>query len=200
MTTSDEIMEVAEYTVVLPPSLILNDPESIADFCKKVSLQVQGDLAVLNSEIPVEALLVSFAVIYRTATQALLRSADDLVLIFDHETRNLVSNEKVDDSVWLEISKLKDEIVVVGDIALPTFEHIVDLSVFWNETKESDNLIDRTKDFLKKLSENSTPAMTLKLQGSLPSLPLLSAIYLLRPSGHTIQYQNDSGEFLTLFV
>lgn len=201
MPTSDKLMEVAEYVVVVPPVLVLSDPQSIMNFCRQVTLQVQGKPAIIDEQIANESLSLSLAVAYEVATRIVLRLEDgQMILIFDHETRNLVSEEKIDDSVWLEISKLKDDVVIVGDITLPPLEHVVDLAVVWNEIDESNNLIDRTKTFLRKIVENSEPAMTLKLRGEIPSLPLLAAVYLLRPFGHTIQYQNNVGEHATLFV
>jgi hypothetical protein len=193
-------MVMAEYALVSPPVLNPNDQQSIKDFRTQVVLQTQGDPAIFQTETPVLPLALAFATSYDVATQALLRLDEGrLVLLFDHETRDLMSPEEIDKTVWEELEKLKNKIVSVQDVAAPMSQQTIDLKSVWSRTKEHDDLIVRTKLFLKTLVSDLTPAITLRVTGEIPALPFLMALYLLRPTAYTVEYADLSGNVIVLF-
>ena len=193
-------MVAAEYTLVSPPGINVHDPQSVRDFRTQVTLQAQGDPAIFDARTPQTALALAFAAAYEVATQALMRLEDGrLVLLFDHETRELMPSEEVDETVWAEILKLKNKIVTAQDVAMPIPELSIDLAAAWSRVKEGDDIVARTKLFLKALTPALSPCATLRLRGDIPALPLLAVLYLVRPSAYTVEYADVSGTVVTLF-
>lgn len=193
-------MVAAEYTLVSPPGINLHDPQSVRDFRTQVTLQAQGDPAIFDARTPLLGLALSFASAYDVATQALLRLEDGrLVLLFDHETRDLIPPEEIDETIWAELLKHRNKMTSAQDVATPTPENIVDISALWSRVKEHDDVVTRTKLFLKALAPMCTPCATLKLRGEIPALPLLAALYLARPSAYTVECADVSGN-VTLFT
>lgn len=194
-------MVAAEYTLVSPPGINLHDPQSVRDFRTQVTLQVQGDPAIFDARTPQTGLALAFAAAYEVATQALMRLEDGrLVLLFDHETRELMPSEEVDETIWVEILKLKNKIVTAQDVAMPTPELSIDLAAAWSRVKENDDIVARTRLFLKGLAPSLSPCATLRLRGEIPALPLLATLYFVRPNAYTVEYADVSGIVVTLFA
>lgn len=190
-----------EYVLVSPPALDANDPRSVQDYRTQVTLQMQGDPAVFDAHTPEPALALAFAVAYDAATQVLLRLEDGrIALLFDHEARELLPPEGVDETVWSEILKLRGKVTTAQDVAAPTPEMSIDLAALWSRTREHDDLVARTRLFLKSLAQELAPSATLRLQGDIPALPLLSAVYLSRPTAYAVEYADVSGTVVTLFA
>jgi hypothetical protein len=193
-------MEVVEYAAVAPPALVPEDPQSIANLRTQVTLQTQGDPAIFDAKTPQTALVLAFAAACDAATQAILRLEDGrAVLLFDHETRQLIPQEPMEESVSVEIKKLRGKISAAEDVAAPTPEKTVDLAAMWSESGTSEDVVTNTKLFLKRLVLALKPAMILRLQGDIPALPLLAALYLARPSGRAVEHQNNAGTIAVLF-
>jgi hypothetical protein len=210
LTTPDDVlfmpipaqpMEATAYVTVTPPAIVPSDPQSVAALRTQVTLQVQGDPAIFDAKIPAKEIALAFAAAYEVATQAILRLDDGRsMILFDHETRELMPDEPADDAVWTEILRLQNKITAAQDVAAPAPEADIDLSAIWSRVIESDDVVARTKLFLKSLAAILEPAMTIRLHGEVPALALLSAIYLSRPSGYTVEYQDAAGATITLFA
>jgi len=110
-----------------------------------------------------------------------------------------MSPEEIDKTIWEEIEKLKNKIVSAQDVATPMSQQTIDLESVWSRTKEHDDLIIRTKLFLKTLASDLTPVVTLRVTGEIPALPFLKALYLLRPTAYTVEYADLSGNVIVLF-
>jgi hypothetical protein len=75
----------------------------------------------------------------------------------------------------------------------------INLGSIWNKAPEHDDMVARTTFFVKSFFSVLKPAITISLQGEIPSLPLLIAIYLARPYGHTITFTDNHNNTVTLF-
>lgn len=195
-------MEAVEHILVSLPDLVPTDPQSVQNFRTQIALQVQGDPVVFDAKMPLSALALGFTVAYEVATQAFLQLEDGRkVLVFDHETRDLMQSETIDETVWSEVLKLKNKVISARNVATPTPETIIDLGILWNRTKEQDDIIIRTKFFMKNFVQNLSPSLTLRLLGDIPALPLLAAVYLARPAAYTVEYADPhSGMNVMLFA
>lgn len=100
MTTLTRPSEASEYAVVKIPTLIPSDTQSISDFRINVALQIQGEPAIFDAKNHATALVLAFATAYDLATQVILRLEDGrAVLIFDHESRDLLTPEPIEERV-----------------------------------------------------------------------------------------------------
>ena len=198
--TAASPMIAAEYTLVSLPGINPLDPQSVQDLRTQVTLQAQGDPVIFDARTPQLSLALAFASAYAVATQVLMRLEDGrLVLLFDHETRELMQSEQVDETIWAEILKLKNKITSVQSIAMPTPELLLDLATIWSRIKESNDIVVRTKLFLKAIPSLISPCMTLRMFGDIPALPLTAVLYLVRSGAYTVEYTNDLGISVTLF-
>ena len=199
MSKSSSPMIATEATLVSLPEFKLDDPQSIIDFRGQVTLQTQGGPAIFEESAPLSALALGLATVYEVATELSLRLVDGrLALIFSHETRETTRLEETDETIWLEINKLRKKMPKIFDVLLPISEKVIDLSNLWEQTT-GDDVVVRTKIFLKNLVPVLTPATTIRLQGKIPALPLLAAAYLSRPIGYRVEYQENNGVNLVLF-
>lgn len=191
-----------EYVVVQPQTTLIGSitPTDIASLQREVTLQAQGEAVELFDGMPPLTTALSFAAVYDIADEAVFRlSNGQLVLLFDHQPKETLRPEEVDETIWAEILKVKNKGVTVQDISTPTPEVVIDLAALWSRVREHDDLIARTKLFIKLLAGALEPAITVRLQGVVPNLPLLSAIYLTRPYGHTVIFEDAHGGSVTLF-
>lgn len=200
--TSSFVPVATEYVIVQPKIALLGslDPQSIADFQRDIMLQAQGDAIELFDGMPSLLSALTFATVYDLAKEAVFRLANgQLVLLFDHQSTEPLRPEGVEESVWTEMLKVKNKSIAVQDVSGPTPEVTIDLSNIWSRTRENDNIIARTKLFIKSLAGYLQPGLTIHLRGEISSLPLLVAVYLVRPYGHTIDYTDAEGKGVTLF-
>jgi len=72
-------------------------------------------------------------------------------------------------------------------------------SKLWRRAGEENGFIACVKFFIELLLKELRPCVALHLRGSVPSLPLLAAIYVARPYGQTIDYTDDAGRNVILF-
>jgi hypothetical protein len=201
-TTSSFVPMTTEYITVQPKIALLGSltPQNIADFQRDVMLQAQGDSVELSEGMPPLLSALTFATVYDLVQEAVFRLANgQLVLLFDHQSTEPLRPAEVEKSVWIEILKIKNKSIAVQDVSGPAPEVTIDLSAIWNRTREHDDLIARTKLFIKSLAGYLQPGLTVHLIGEIPNLPFLAAVYLVRPYGHTIDFTDAKGETVTLF-
>lgn len=199
--TTTVAMEATEYIpiqVSLP--LDLKDPQSIESFGRAVTLQAQGDAVELFEGHNSSKSAIMFASVYNVATEAVLHLTDTRsVLLFDHSSGFSLRPEHIDETIWSEILKFKNKGFSVQDVAMPEPETLIDLNWIWSHVKENDDTILRTKAFIKSFAPVLNPSLNIVLQGEIPTLPFLVALYLLRPYGQAIQYKDNSGATIPLF-
>ena len=191
-----------EYVVVQPQTTLVGSvtPASIASLQREVTLQAQGEAVELFDGMPPITTALSFAATYDIADEAVFRISNGrLVLLFDHQPKETLRPKEVDETIWAEILKVKNKGVTVQDISTPITETVIDLATLWSRVREHDNIIVSTKLFIKSLAGALEPAITVRLRGEIPNLPLLSAIYLIRPYGHTVIFEDAHGASVTLF-
>jgi hypothetical protein len=193
-----------EYTVVQPQITLVAPgsvtPANLATLQREVALQAQGEAALLFDGMQAMTTAFSFATIYDIADEAVFRlSNGQAVLLFDHQSKEALRPEVVDETIWAEILKVKNKSVTVQDVATPAPELTIDLAGLWSRVKEHNDLITRTKFFIKNFFNTLSPAMTVRLRGEIPNLPLLTAIYITRPYGHTIIFEDAQGTSVVLF-
>lgn len=191
-----------EYVVVRPQTTLVGavTPTNIAILQREVALQAQGEAVELFDGMPPLTAALSFATVYDIADEAVFRlSNGPITLIFDHQSKEILRPKGVDETIWAEILKVKNKGVAVQDIATPITETVIDLAALWSRVREHDNIIARTKLFIKSLADTLDPAITVRLRGEIPNLPLLSAIYLARPYGHTVIFEDARGGSVALF-
>jgi hypothetical protein len=195
-------LAAVEY-ILLEPTVLLAQPmtpENLALFQRAIAFQAQGDYVELPAGWAGGQAAAALVAIYELAREAVVRLDDGrLVLLFDHEEQEKLRLEDVDETIWQEILKFKNKIDLVQDVAAPKPELALDLALLWNRTKEQTDLLARTKIFIKELATALAPAMTIILRGDIPNLPLLAAIYLARPSGHRIIFENADKTRVILF-
>ncbi|OGQ44847.1 MAG: hypothetical protein A3H42_01260 [Deltaproteobacteria bacterium RIFCSPLOWO2_02_FULL_46_8] len=201
-TGSSSPLVAIEYVVVQPQTTLVGSvtPASIASLRREVTIQAQGeDVELFDGMSPLTAAL-SFAAVYDIADEAVLRIRNGpLVLLFDHQPKEILRPEEVDETIWAEMLKVKNKSVAVQDISAPAPETVIDLVALWSRAQEHDDIVARTRRFIKSLVRALEPAMTVRLRGEIPDLPLLSAIYLVRPYGHTVLFEDAHGGSVTLF-
>ena len=191
-----------EYALVQPQPTLIGPmtPEAITAFQRTVTLQGQGEAVQFFDGMPALTTALAFATIYDIADEAVFHiSTGELVLLFDHQAKETLRAEEVDEAIWGEILKVKNKGISVQDIAAPAPKITLDLATLWSRVREHNDIITRTKLFIKSLAPILTPAMTIHLHGEIPNLALLSAIYLVRPYGYTITYADAHGGNVTLF-
>ncbi|MFH2062538.1 MAG: hypothetical protein ABIJ46_00080 [bacterium] len=196
------IREAVEYAVVRPEMALLDPskPSSVSDLRYDVALQVQGTAAEIPDGLsPLVSALV-MATIYDLSTEAVWRSPDGmLVLLFSHCSVEPLRPDGVRTEVWDEIVRLKEGVVPVSEVPLPSPEIFVDLSEIWGQTEGDFDLVTRTVRFVGILAEHFRPGLILCLKGDLPTLPLLAAVYISRPFGVTIDYADGQEMRVNLF-
>lgn len=194
-------MVVPEYAVVAFPGLDTLNPESLQEFRTAIALQVQGDPAIFDERAPLGSLVLAFAVAHDVATQAILSLTNGRdILLFDHETRDVMAKKSIDDTLWTTVAELKESLPLFHDAMLPPPQFSVHLDTIWNATEESDDIVERTRLFLEALILAFIPCIALQLRGDIPALPLLCAVYLARPTAQTVEYIDASGTTLALFA
>ncbi|PJA89711.1 MAG: hypothetical protein CO137_02770 [Candidatus Magasanikbacteria bacterium CG_4_9_14_3_um_filter_32_9] len=192
-----------EYIIVQPQTTLVGSitPANIELLQREIILQAQGEAVELSDGISPLTTALSFSAIYDIADETVFRlSNGQLVLLFDHQPKETLRPEEVEESIWTKILKIKSKSVVVQDISAPKPEIILDLVALWGRIREQDDIIARTKLFIKSFAKALEPAITIRLCGEIPNLPLLSAIYLARPYGHTIIFEDAHNESVTLFT
>lgn len=200
--SQSSVSVATEYVVVQPQTTLVGSvtPANIASLQREVALQAQGEAVELFDGMPPLTTALSFAAVYDIADETVFRlSNGQLVLLFDHQPKETLRPEEVDESIWAEILKVKNKGVTVQDISTPTSETVIDLAALWSRVREHDDIIARTKLFIKSLAGALEPAITVRLRGEIPNLPLLSAIYLTRPYGHTVLFEDAHTGSVTLF-
>lgn len=191
-----------EYIVAQPQTKLVGSVTSanIASLQHEVTLQAQGEAVELFDGMPPLTIVLSFATVYDIADETVFRlSNGQLVLLFDHQPKETLRPEEVDETIWVEILKVKSKGVAVQDVSTPKPEAVIDLAALWSRVREHDDIIARTKLFIKSLAGVLEPAITVRLRGEIPNLPLLSAVYLTRPYGHTVIFEDARGGSVTLF-
>jgi hypothetical protein len=193
-----------EYVVVRPQTTLATagsvTPANLAALQQEVALQAQGEAVELFDGMPSITTAFSFATIYDIADEVVFRlSNGQTVLLFDHQSKETLRPEVVNESIWSEILKVKNKSVSVQDVSMPTPELTIDLAGLWSRVKEHDDLVVRTKLFIKNFFNTLSPAMTVRLRGEIPNLALLAAIYITRPYGHTIIFEDAQGTSVVLF-
>ncbi|GEM_PF-2395688 len=191
-----------EYVVVQPQTTVAESitPANIVSLQREVTLQAQGEAVELFDGMPPLTTALSFVAVYDIADETVFRlSNGQLVLLFDHQPKETLRPGEVDETIWAEILKAKSKSVAVQGISAPTSGIVIDIAALWSRVREHDDIIARTKLFIKSLAGVLKPAMTVRLRGEIPNLPLLSAIYLARPYGHTVIFEDTHGGCVTLF-
>lgn len=193
-----------EYITVQPQTTFAASgsvtPANLAAFQSEVALQAQGEATLLLDGMSAMTTAFLFATVYDIADETVFRlSGGQMVLLFDHQSKKTLRPEAVDETIWTEILKEKKGSVLVQDISMPPPERTIDLAGLWSRVKEHDDLITRTKFFIRIFSNTLSPAMTVRLRGEIPNLPLLSAIYMARPYGHSILFEDAQGGSVVLF-
>ncbi|MBI5222349.1 MAG: hypothetical protein HY980_02525 [Candidatus Magasanikbacteria bacterium] len=199
---SSSVSVATEYVVVRSNTSLLGSitPENITAFQRDIMLQTQGEAVELSDGLPLLISALTLATIYDIAKEAVLHLNNGaLILLFDHQSVEQLRPEEVDESVWTEMLKVKNKSIAVQDISCPTREVMIDLSAIWDNTRAHDDIIARTKLFIKSLAKYLKPGLTIHLRGEVPCLPLLTAIYLMRPYGHTIDYTDAQSANVILF-
>jgi hypothetical protein len=200
-SSSVSVPVATEYVIVEPKIALLGTltPQNVADFQRDIMLQAQGDTIELSDGMPPLLSALTFATVYDIAMEAVFRlNNGTLVLLFDHQA-NEPLRPKVDESVWTEMLKVKNKNMIVQDVSCPTPEVTLDLSAIWSRTREHDDIVARTKLFIKSFTGYLQPSLAIHLRGEIPCLPLFVAVYLIRPYGHTIDYIDAQGVNITLF-
>ncbi len=198
----NSIPEATEYVVVQPKTTLAETvtPAAIASLRREVIFQAQGEAVELFDGMPSLTTALSFAAAYDVADEIVFRiDSDRLILIFDHQPKENLRPEEVDETIWKEILKLKEKIVIAQDTLAPTPELTVDLAVIWERAGENNDIIARTKIFIELFVKELKPAVAVHLRGEIPNLPLLAAIYLARPCGHTVIFEDAAGNSIILF-
>lgn len=190
-----------KYVIVQPKITLLRSltQQNVTDFQHDVILQSQGDAVELFDGMSPLLSALTFAIVYEIAQEVVFRlNNGTLILLFDHQATESLRPE-VEESLWVEMLKVKNKSIAVRDVSWPTPEITIDLSTIWSHTREHNDLVARTKLFIKSLAGYLKPGLTIHLHGEIPCLPLLVAIYLVRPYGHNIDYTDLKGKSVTLF-
>ncbi len=165
-----------------------------------VALQSQGEAVELFDTMSVLVTAVSCATIYDSADEAILHlNTGQRVLLFDHQPNKKLRPEGIDETLWTEILKIKNKSTAITDVSGPQSEVTIDLALIWNHIKKDTDIIGQTKFFIQSFFSSLTPGITIHLQGEIPTLPLFFAIYLARPYGYTIMFEDTEGTRVTLF-
>lgn len=193
MTTIPSPLIARDFTLVQTRGdFDLHTPQGCNDFRNYIALQAQGEIAVLLDDVPGAMATVAFATIYDVADEALLRlSNGQLIRIFLHTREPIAYTEKIADDIWNEIKKIKNKRDNIFDLADAPPEFYLDLALLWEQTK-GDAVVTRTKHFIKLLTNKLRSSLVLHLFGEIPTLPLLVAVYLARPYGKEIFYQENA--------
>jgi hypothetical protein len=200
--SQSSIPAMTEYVLVQPKTLLVDSvtPAMIESLQREVILQAQGEAVELFADRSSLTVALAFATVYDIADEVILRlSSDQLVLLFDHQPKDTVRPNQVNEALWAEILKIKKKSIFVQDILAPKTEVTIDLSALWSQVRKHDDPIAHTKLFIKALTEVLEPAVTVRLLGEIPNLPLLSTIYLVRPYGHKIIFEDNQSLTVTLF-
>ncbi|MBU1131870.1 hypothetical protein KKC32_01270 [Patescibacteria group bacterium] len=195
-------LSATEYVLIQPQTNLAESstPENIALLQREVILRAQGEAVELFDGLLPLSTILTFAAIYDIADEAVFRLLDGrLVLLFDHQPKGTMRSEEVDEIIWAEILKVKSKGVTVQDICGPKSEVIIDLASIWSRVRENDDIIARTKVFIKALFGFLEPAVIVRLRGEIPNLPLISAVYLVRPYGHRVIFDDARGNSVNIF-
>lgn len=193
-----------EYVAVKPQTTLISTgsitPTNLVALQREIALQAQGEANLLFDGMPAMVTAFSFSTIYDIANEVvLLLKNGHAVLLFDHQSEEVLRPEEVDETIWTEILKVKNESVTVLDVPMPVPDLEIDLGYLWSLVNEHYDIITRTKLFIKTFFSALTPAMTIRLRGEIPNLPLLVALYITRPYGHTIIFEDVQGNSVILF-
>lgn len=192
MTTTSPLIARDFTFVQTRGNFDLYTPQGCNDFRNHITLQAQGEIAVLLDGLSGAMAAVAFSTIYDVAGEALLRLSDGpLVRLFLHTRERIAYTENITDDVWNEIRKIKNKRENIFDLAGAPPEFHLDLASLWKQTKD-DAIVTRTKHFIKLLMSELRSSLVLHLIGEIPTLPLLAAIYLARPYGKEIFYQENA--------
>lgn len=201
MSQSD-ILLATEYVLVKPATSFGDSlsKNTLEELRREVTLQAQGEAVELFDDMSPVVTVLTLAVIYDIASEAVLRLADNrLVLLFDHQPKQTLRPAEVNLSIWQEVLNAKKIVTLVQDVAGPKPEITLDLNAIWQQTEPNDDIIERTKVFVDSLSDILEPAITITIKGEIPALPLLLASYLARPSGHKLIFEDATFGNVTLF-
>lgn len=193
---------VTEYVAVRPKSILseLLTQANIELLLHEVILQAQGETIELFDCMSSFTAVLSFSAVYDIADETVFRLTDGrLVLLFDHKFRQTFRPKEVNEIIWNKILKAKSKCVFVQDVATPIPEVVIDLIAIWSNLCKHRDIIVRTKFFIKYIIEELKPAIAIRLIGEIPNLPLLFAVYLARPYGHTVIFEDVNGVEVVLF-
>ena len=195
LKTKNSPFSVSEY--VIPEIKKLQDysEKAIEDFKHSITLQTQGGPVLLSEETPLIESIISFATSYGISQEVVLRlKSGQNILLFKHSIGNLLRPFEADESIWNEIGN--KTIFEIKSISNETIS--LDLPLLWNQSK-GDELISKTKNFAKTISGFMTKAESIALVGEIPILPLLVAIYLVRPHGRVVDFIDSASNKINLF-
>jgi hypothetical protein len=188
-----------EYVPIEPNTELLGSltPEDVANFKRDIILGAQGVAVQISEDTPPIPAALAFAAAYDVATEAVLRRENGtLILLFSHQAAKPLRPSGVDESIWQEMAKEKERVIASETLAR---ELAIDLLKLWRRAGEENGFIACVKFFIELLLKELRPCVALHLRGSVPSLPLLAAIYVARPYGQTIDYTDDAGRNVILF-
>lgn len=171
----------------------LDNAEQLSDFKSQIILKTQGQAVELSENMPIDKLVLCFALSYEICSEAVLRlNNKELILIFSHHEKTFLRREKINQEILLEIEKAREKAEFVSDIAMPNPEFVVNLKKEWNKIKKQKDIILQTKEFIKIMPEILKPTLNLVFEGEIPVLPLLCLIYFSRSYSYNIYYKNKN--------
>ena len=139
-------------------------------------------------------LIKVFKTAYNLSPEAIFKQKDGTIfLIWDHSIETVLRPERVDESLWQEIQEASLDFPFNKKRVTKT---TIDIESIWKKNKLSKDSI---KLFIKALVKELKPSTVLILKGEIPNLPLLVAMYISRPYGKGIFFEDNYEERIRIF-
>ena len=190
-----------KYTPIEAIGINRHDLKSLANLKLSVCLKAQGQAIEISGNAQLADLLWIFASTFNVASEVVVRLKDDrLVMILNHHEQVFLKPEMVNELVWHEMEKIKEKVQFIQKMAMPPRESVIDLIKEWQVVKKDEDIISETVKFIQLIPNFLNPAMHIVIQGTIPVLPALCLVYLIRSYAYNVSYKDEKGNIIPLFL
>ncbi len=196
-------LQVTEYAPLVLETSVGHALHDIEDFRKKIALQCQGESVVVRDCGDCAAQALAFATLYDVAEEVAVKTASGKsILCFDHHRRDTVRPLGVETRVWERMQRARNGSISIGDIAMPARETVIDLAKAWKSIDDGsgDDNVKNLNAWIDYLARSVEPALTITIHGTVSTLPMFTALYVIRSLACTIRYEIGPGIYIPLFI
>ncbi len=188
-------------TITPPGEFDVYKEDGRHDFCSAISLQGQGEIAVLSVGLSSVETALAFATLFDVASEILVQTEDkNYIRVFSRlEEDEEAQSSQIENSLWHKISKTADSSI---DKPQKTKGELhINLAAVWAQVSEEKHTLDKVTEFIDKIERIFQSSEEIYLSGTLQTLALCFAIELAKYKSKKLYYsETESSIQVSLFL